>query len=106
MQMAIRRCPNCGGAFLEDVDICPSCLKVTQTVREEVAGTGTIYSFTRVHVAPEQFQQIVPYYLAIVELDAGLRLIARLQTQEGDHVRIGAPVDLVADENGHVFALK
>jgi hypothetical protein len=81
-------------------------LKVTLTVTEEVSGTGKIYSFTRVHVAPEQFQSLVPYYLAIVELDAGPRLIARLQTQEGDHVRVDAPVELVSAEQGYVFALK
>jgi hypothetical protein len=29
-----------------------------------------------------------------------------LQTQEGDHVRIDAPVELVSSENGYVFGLK
>jgi hypothetical protein len=33
-------------------------------------------------------------------------LLGRLQTQDGDHVRIDAPVELVAAENGYVFALK
>ena len=106
MQMIIRRCPSCNSMYLEDVDICPACLKVTLTVREEVAGTGKIYSFSRVHVAPDQFKSIVPYYLAIIDLDAGPRLLARLQTIEGDHVRIDAPVELVSSENGYVFALK
>jgi uncharacterized OB-fold protein len=105
MQFRIRRCPQCNTAFLEDVDICPNCLKISNTVAEEVAGAGKIYSFTRVHVAPQQFQHLVPYYLAIVELEAGLRLIARLQTQDGDHVRVDAPVELVSTENGPVFAL-
>ena len=87
-------------------NFCPVCLTLTQTQLEEVAGTGKIYSFTRVHVAPEQFKDIVPYYLAIIELDAGPRLMARLKTEEGDNVRIDAPVELVSTENGNVFALK
>ncbi|HEY4490635.1 MAG TPA: OB-fold domain-containing protein [Acidobacteriota bacterium] len=104
--MTIRRCPECKSAYLDDVDICPACLTISKTVTEEVAGAGKIYSFTRVHVAPQQFQSLVPYYLAIIELDAGPRLIGRLQTQEGDHVRVDAPVELVSSENGHVFSLK
>lgn len=106
MQIAIRTCPECHSSYLDDVDICPSCEKVTQTVREEVHGSGAIYSFTRVHVAPEQFKDIVPYYLAIVQLDAGPRLMARLKTVDGDNVRIDAPVELVSAENGFTFALK
>jgi uncharacterized OB-fold protein len=106
MEMTIRRCPSCKATYLEDVDLCPNCLAITATVTEQVTGSGKIYSFTRVHVAPEQFKNIVPYYLAIIELDAGPRLIGRLRTTEGDHVRIDAPVELVSLEAGYVFALK
>ena len=106
MQMKIRRCPACNQSYLDDVDICISCLPVTQTVPAEIPGMGKIYSFTRVHVAPEQFKTLVPYYLAIIELEEGLRCMGRVQTQEGDHVRIDAPVELVSTENGNVFALK
>jgi uncharacterized protein len=106
MTLFIRRCPVCNSTYLDDVDICPSCLEVTRTVRVEIAGNGKIYSFTRVHVAPEQFKNIVPYYLAIIDLDSGPRMMARLQVQEGDHVRIDAPVELLSVENGHVFGLK
>jgi uncharacterized OB-fold protein len=106
MNVFIRSCPVCKNQYLDDVDLCPSCLEVTPTVRREVIGTGKIYSYSRVHVAPEQFKSIVPYYLAIIDLDEGPRLMARLQTQEGDHVRINAPVELVSIENGYVFSLK
>lgn len=106
MEIMIRRCPSCKQTYLPDVDICPACAQVTLTVSETVSGAGKIYSYTRVHVAPQQFQNIVPYYLAIVQLDAGLRCMGRLQTQEGDHVRIDAPVELVSSENGYVFGMK
>jgi len=106
MQIYIRSCPVCKNKYLDDVDLCPSCLNVTPTVRVEINGMGKIYSYSRVHVAPEQFKSIVPYYLAIIDLDEGPRMMARLQIQEGDHVRIDAPVELVSAENGYVFALK
>jgi uncharacterized OB-fold protein len=106
MEIMIRRCPSCKQTYLPDVDICPSCAQVTFTVSETASGGGKIYSFTRVHVAPQEFQNIVPYFLAIIQLDAGPRCMGRLQTQEGDHVRIDAPVELVSSENGYVFGLK
>jgi uncharacterized OB-fold protein len=106
MQLQIRRCPSCGEKFLNDVDLCPACLEVTPTEPAEIHGSGKIYSFTRVHVAPEQFKSIVPYYLAIIEMDEGLRMMGRIQIQEGDHVRIDAPVELISVENGYIFALK
>jgi scaffold protein (connect acetoacetyl-CoA thiolase and HMG-CoA synthase) len=106
MEIFIRTCPSCQQKYLDDVDICASCLQVTPTTRIQVPGSGKIYTYSRVHVAPEQFKSIVPYYLAIIDLDEGPRLLARLRTQEGDHVRIDAPVELVSAENGYVFALK
>lgn len=106
MQITVRRCPTCNETYLNDVDLCPTCPQIIPTVEVQVPGNGTIYSYTRVHVAPEQFKSIVPYYLAIIQLEAGPRLMARLRTVEGDHVRIDAPVELVSSENGYTFTLK
>lgn len=106
MQITIRRCPTCYEMYLNDVDICPSCPQIIPTVEVQVPGNGTIYSYTRVHVAPEQFKSIVPYYLAIIQLESGPRLMGRLRTVEGDHVRVDAPVELVSSENGYTFTLK
>jgi len=106
MKLTIRSCPTCSGKYLDDVDLCPSCESLTPTIKEEIDGSGKIYSFTRVHVAPEQFKSIVPYFLAIIQLDAGPRLMARLRTIDGDNVRIDAPVELVGLEAGYTFALK
>ena len=58
MEMTIRRCPSCQTPYLEDVDLCP-CLpgESPRQYIEHASGTGKIYSFTRVHVAPEEFQE-------------------------------------------------
>jgi uncharacterized OB-fold protein len=42
------------------------------------AVTGTIYTETVVHSAPEAFAADVPYQLAIVALDSGGRVTARI----------------------------
>jgi uncharacterized OB-fold protein len=47
--------------------------------------TGTIYTETIVHIAPEAFQKDVPYQVAIVEFEDGSRVTARM---EGETVQI------------------
>lgn len=51
--------------------------------------TGTIYTETVVHLAPERFSADAPYQVVIVSLDTGSRLTARIS---GDRVAIGDKV--------------
>ena len=62
--------------------------------------TGTIYTETLVHIAPEAFQKDVPYQVAIVQLDDGARLTARI---EGERVRIDDRVVEVGARDGVSF---
>lgn len=53
-------------------------------------GPGTVYTETVVHSAPEAFLAEAPYQLAIIDLDAGGRLTARIvAATEAERVRIG-----------------
>jgi uncharacterized OB-fold protein len=51
--------------------------------------TGAVYTETVVHLAPTKFAADVPYQVAIVDLDDGERLTARIA---GERVAIGDPV--------------
>ena len=62
--------------------------------------TGVVYTETVVHAAPEQFAGEAPYQLAIVTLDAGGRVTARVS---GDRVAIGDPVELAEERDGVPF---
>ena len=50
---------------------------------------GVIYTETVVHAAPEQYAADAPYQLAIIELDGGGRITARMlnRAQIGERVR-------------------
>jgi uncharacterized OB-fold protein len=63
-------------------------------------GPGVIYTETVIHSAPEAFVNDAPYQLAIVTLDAGGRLTARIA---GDRVRIGDRVDFAEYRSGIPF---
>ena len=66
-------------------------------------GSGIVYTETVVHAAPEQFVADAPYQLAIVTLESGKRLTARI---EGDRVAIGDRVDFAEERNGIPFFRK
>jgi uncharacterized OB-fold protein len=65
--------------------------------------TGTVYTETVVHAAPEQFAADAPYQLAIVSLNEGGRITARIS---GQRVHIGDAVEWSEDRNGVPFFRK
>ncbi len=65
--------------------------------------TGTVYTETVVHAAPEQFLADAPYQLAIVSLDGGGRLTVRVL---GARVQIGDAVEFAEERDGIAFFRK
>jgi len=65
--------------------------------------SGVVYTETVVHAPPEQFVADAPYQLAIIALENGKRLTARI---DGVRVAIGDPVEFVEDRNGIPFYRK
>lgn len=59
-------------------------------------GSGVVYTETTVYSAPEQYVNEAPYQIAIVTLDAGGRLTARIA---GDRVSIGDRVQFIEYRN-------
>jgi uncharacterized OB-fold protein len=60
-----------------------------------------LHSFTIVHRAPApELQGAVPYVVALVDLEEGVRLMATLQDVDPDPeaLRIGMPLELVYDD--------
>lgn len=64
---------------------------------------GEVYTETVVHAAPAEFVADAPYQLAIVSLDSGGRLTARIV---GERVKIGDKVELAEERCGVQFFRK
>ncbi len=97
-ELYFQRCRDCGTKRLYPRALCPSCLSsATEWVR--ASGRGTVYSFTVTHQnqAPG-FRDELPYVLAIVELEEGVRLMTNVVGAAPDAVRIGMPVQVVFDD--------
>ena len=59
------------------------------------SGRGTVYSFTAVHRAPlESFKVDVPYVIAIVALEEGVRAMVNLRGVDPETVAIGMPIEV------------
>jgi len=85
-------CKTCGRIFFPARKICPSCRRKGELVDMEMPKEGTIYSFTRVHTGPVGFKHEAPYFIAIIELTNGARILSQIVDSEPEKVRIGAKV--------------
>jgi hypothetical protein len=65
--------------------------------------SGTVYTETVVHLAPERFSADVPYQVAIIKLDDGAAITVRI---EGERVQIDDRVTEADIRNGIPFFRK
>lgn len=88
-ELVVQRCAACGHHQFYPRPYCLAC-QSDNIVWVQVAGGGTIYAQTTVHIqiAPDFTP---PYTAALVELDEGSRLLTNIvggETQIGDEVRL------------------
>lgn len=60
----------------------------------EASGRGNVHSFTVVHRAPADYREEVPYVVALVDLDEGVRMMTRLLDVEPAAVDVGMAVEV------------
>ena len=95
-QFKAYKCVDCGMVIAPPSGSCYGCgsNKMEWT---EVSGNGTIVSFTVIHIAPDEFAEEAPYYVAIVQLDEETRVSARLlgyDPLKPEDVKLGTKVKL------------
>jgi uncharacterized OB-fold protein len=104
-RLRIQKCGQCAQFRFPPRVICPYCMSlVSQWV--EAKGVGTIYSFTIVHHAyTPAYEGEIPYVVAIVELEEGIRLITNIVGCNPEQVEIGMPVELAFEDVTPEFTL-
>jgi uncharacterized OB-fold protein len=90
--LVIQRCPACGHCQHYPRPWCTNCLhEGVEFV--EASGEGTVYTFTVIRRSPNPaFAARVPYVLAFVDLDEGVRLVTNIVDCDPESVRIGQRV--------------
>jgi uncharacterized OB-fold protein len=87
-------CANCSTDYFPERQICPKCRRHSKLSAKKMPDKGKIYSFTEVHAAPTGFEYEAPYFLAIVELDNGVKLLSQIVDTPENKIVVGAPVEM------------
>ena len=91
-RLSFQRCADCSYLRWPAAGVCPECLS-RSFEWETVEPTGTVWSYAVYHraYAPENKDR-VPYDVALVELDCGVRLVTTLTGFVDGHDPLGARV--------------
>ena len=97
-EFLVQQCTACEHRWFPPLPNCNRCLS-TDYRWTPVKGTGKVYSFIVYHQAwLEGFKQELPYNVALIELDEGLRIVNNVGGVGSDELRIGMPVRVAYDE--------
>ena len=94
-RLVIQACRRCGTKQFYPRNLCTACSS------DEIdwvpsTGRGTIYTFTINHRAPNEFmKQRLPYAVAMIQLDDGVRMMANIIDTPLERITIGARVKVV-----------
>ena len=93
------RCKNCGKLLVPPRPVCPSCYS-SQMEWVRLSGRGKIRTYTVIHVAPPEFVDKIPYIVAIVELEEGVKLPGMMTGIKPEEVQVGMEVEVDFQKSG------
>ena len=100
-RLVVQRCMTCGHHQLYARAHCLQCRNPVQWV--DASGRGTVYSYTVIRQNfSRAFRDLLPYVVALVDLEEGPRLMTNIVNCDPADVHIGAAVEVsfepVSDE--------
>ena len=85
-------CPGCRRYHFYPRAICPHCGDA-EIEWKQASGTGSVYTFAVVRQPVERaFAALVPYVIAIIELEEGVRMLSHVTSTDPEAVRCGMEV--------------
>lgn len=97
-ELYAQKCRDCGALRFHPRAQCTSCLS-SRTEWIRCKGTGKIYTFTVTNQNQATgFREALPYVMAWVEVDEGLKMLTNIVDCPPEQVKIGMPVEAVFDD--------
>lgn len=100
-QIQAYRCTDCNALHEKSPGVCPACLG-TRFESQPVSGDGTLASWTTIRKPPLAMREQGVYDVAVIDLDAGLRVTGRMQShdgqQVGDRVALAHQIDIHGEQ--------
>ena len=92
--LLLQSCHACGNLQYYPRAVCTACLSSDLDWRR-ASGRGRIHSFTTVHRAlSPAFEDDLPYVVAVIELEEGLRMVSRIVGRDSERLVIEQPVEV------------
>ncbi|OGP78255.1 MAG: hypothetical protein A2V86_16645 [Deltaproteobacteria bacterium RBG_16_49_23] len=93
------KCKKCGALALPPRPICVSCFS-SEMEWVQFKGIGKLAAFTSITVAPpymakEGFNRNNPYVVGVVELEEGVKTVARIigvDARQPEYIKVGTPL--------------
>jgi len=99
-ELIYQLCDKCGYQQFYPRRVCKECGSGTlKWVNASLK--GKVYSFTIQHRAPTSaFREDVPYVIALIDLDDGVRMMMNIKDCSPEDIYIGMPVSIIFEERG------
>jgi uncharacterized OB-fold protein len=82
------KCRKCGKTLLPPRPLCDSCLS-GEFDWVEIPPKGRLLTYTIIHVAPPEFQEMTPYAVGIVEFDDGIKIPGMIKGVTTEKLKVG-----------------
>jgi hypothetical protein len=92
-RMEAGKCTACGEIHFPPRRVCMECGKREfETV--VLPDTGKVITWTVIRVAPDEFTDLAPYAVCLVELDNGVKIMSQLVDIDLETIELGMPVKI------------
>jgi len=104
-ELLVQRCQDCNRFVFYPKIICPFCLSEDlEWVR--ASGRGKVYSYSVIYsYQPKAFSDDVPYVIAIIELQEGVRMMSNIVKCPPEEVKCDMEVEVIYDAVTENFTL-
>lgn len=104
-KLLLKKCAKCGHIDHPPYLYCTECW-AEEHEWIEASGKGTIYAFSTVLLgAPLEFDEDIPYTIAMVDLAEGPRILTTIVDAEPEELEIGTEVEVTFDDVTEEFVL-
>jgi len=100
-RLLLQKCGNCGKVRHYPRPMCDACYSM-EVDWVDASRRGTVHSWTVAHHAFNPgFKGELPYVVALVDLEEGVRISAQMRDVKADAMKIGMPVRIDLEDAGN-----
>jgi uncharacterized protein len=104
-RLVVQKCDGCGEYIFYPRQLCPRCHS-QKLGWAQVSGRGSVYSYTVVKSnSPSYFLADIPYVVAIIQLEEGVRMLSNVVGCDPDDVCCDMPVEVIFEKLDDEFTL-